>query len=236
VNQSKAAHKAERNNLGILDRSVGSAALREKLTPGYSIGCKRVLLSDDYYPALQQPHVELVTDKILRIEDHAIITESDRHPADILVFATGFRATEFLAPMTIIGRCGRSLHEQWNGAAEAYLGITVAHFPNFFMLYGPNTNLGHSSIIFMIECQVNYVMKCLKAVRRLGRSTIEVKEDVMRDFIRKLSGELERMAWAASCSNWYKLASGRVLNNWSGTTSWYWWRTRKPKLAEYRLN
>jgi cation diffusion facilitator CzcD-associated flavoprotein CzcO len=236
VNQSKAAHKAERNNLGILDRGVDSAGLREKLTPGYSIGCKRVLLSDDYYPALQRSNVDLVTDKITRIEDHAIVTENARHAADILVFATGFRATEFLAPMTIIGRNGRQLHAQWQSGAEAYLGITVPNFPNFFMLYGPNTNLGHSSIIFMIECQVNYVMKCLKAVRKLGRRTNEVKENVMQAFIRKLGHELERMAWAASCSNWYKLANGRVVNNWSGTTSWYWWRTRKPKLDEYTLN
>ncbi|HEY4164022.1 MAG TPA: NAD(P)/FAD-dependent oxidoreductase [Dongiaceae bacterium] len=237
VNESKAARKAERNNLGILESGVGQATLREKLTPRYSIGCKRVLLTDDYYPALQQSNVELVTDSVRRIEGNTVVTESgQRHPVDMLVFATGFRATEFLAPMAITGRDGRDLHDIWKNGAEAYLGITVANFPNFFMLYGPNTNLGHSSIIFMIECQVNYVVKCLKAVRRLGRNTIEVKEEIMRAFIGRLGTALQRMAWVASCSNWYKLASGRVVNNWSGTTSWYWWRTRKPKLAEYRLD
>jgi cation diffusion facilitator CzcD-associated flavoprotein CzcO len=233
---SKAAKRAEADVLNILKNVVSDADLRRKLTPDYPIGCKRVLLSNDYYPALQRPNARLVASGIDHIEEEAIVTtDGERIPADVIAFATGFRATEFLMPMTIRGRGGRDLHDAWKAGAEAYLGITVPGFPNLFLLYGPNTNLGHASIIFMIECQVNYIMKCLSFMLPKGKRLIEVRPDALARFLRRLDAEMAKTAWVASCASWYKTASGRVVNNWSTGTAKYWLRTKRPNFRDYDI-
>ena len=137
--------------------------------------------------------------------------------------------------MEIQGRGGRRLREGWRDGAEAYLGITVAGFPNFFMLYGPNTNLGHNSVLFMIECQVHYTLRCIREALRRDLLYLDVKPDAMARFNRVLQSELGKTAWAGGCRSWYKTAAGRVTNNWSTTTYRYWLRTRRPKLRDYRL-
>jgi cation diffusion facilitator CzcD-associated flavoprotein CzcO len=220
-----------------MESQVASPALRAALTPTYPMGCKRVLISDDYYPALERDNVELVTDAIDRFSPDGVVTKSGAaHPVDTVVFATGFETTTFLAPMEIEGRGGRRLSEAWREGAEAYLGVAVAGFPNLFLLYGPNTNLGHNSIIFMIECQVGYVLQCLERLRdgrSTLRSTLEVRPEAMRLFNEQLQRDLEQTAWGEGCTSWYKTASGKVTNNWSGFTVQYWWKTRTPDFAAF---
>ena len=137
--------------------------------------------------------------------------------------------------MKIEGVAGRSLEDAWRDGAEAYLGMNVAGFPNFFMLYGPNTNLGHNSIIFMLECQVGYVLDCIRTLAERDLASIDVRPDVMRSYNERLQALLERTVWARTGKSWYKQADGRITNNWSSSTIAYWWRTRRPDLRLYHL-
>ena len=216
-----------------MESQVRNPELRAKLTPTYPIGCKRVLISDDYYPALERKNVELVTDPIERFSADSIVTRSGTsYRVDTVVFATGFETTTFLAPMEIKGNAGLLLADAWREGAEAYLGVAVTGFPNLFLLYGPNTNLGHNSIIFMIECQVGYVLQCIDRLRG-ARSTLEVNPEAMRLFNRELARDLEKTAWGGDCNNWYKTASGKITNNWAGFSVEYWLRTRRPDFRAF---
>lgn len=219
-----------------LHAQVGDPVLRAKLTPDYPIGCKRILISDDYYQALVRPNVEVVCEPIERLTAGAVVTaDGTLRAADTVIFATGFETTTFLAPLTIEGLDGAKLHDVWRDGAEAYLGVTVAGFPNLFMLYGPNTNLGHNSIIFMIECQVGYAVQCIRELLKPGTAWLDVRRDVMDRYNRDLQTALGKTAWTAGCSSWYKTASGKVVNNWSGFTIDYWRRTRHPDWRDYRF-
>jgi cation diffusion facilitator CzcD-associated flavoprotein CzcO len=219
-----------------LHENVKDPALRAVLTPDYPIGCKRVLISDDYYQAVVRDNVEIVTSPIARVGRDAITTaDGAAHPADTIVFATGFETTHFLAPLVVEGLGGTKLEEAWRDGAEAHLGVTVAGFPNLFLLYGPNTNLGHNSIILMIECQVRYAIQCIQELRRRGVSWIDVRHEAMERFNRELQRDLAKTSWVASCDSWYKNEAGKVTNNWSGTTVEYWWRTRHPRWSDFRF-
>ncbi len=224
----KLVHRLALRNLA---RQIRDPALRAKLTPAYPFGCKRIAISDDYYAALARPNVELVTAAIERVTADAIVTAEGTHAADVIVYATGFEATRFLAPMEIIGRDG-SLAERWRTGAEAYHGITVAGFPNLFLLYGPNTNLGHNSIIFMLECQVHYVIRCLAELARRGAQCLEVQGDAMARYNADLQRALARTTWGTGCHNWYT-TDGKITNNWAHRTTSYWWQTRRPVFAHY---
>jgi cation diffusion facilitator CzcD-associated flavoprotein CzcO len=222
---------SERN----LREQVADAALQQALVPDYPIGGKRILISDDYYQTLNRDNVEVVTSPIDHVSGDAVVTRDGRRfPADVIIIATGFESTSFLAPMRIEGLGGRALADAWREGAEAYLGLSVAGFPNFFMLYGPNTNLGHNSILFMIECQTAYVMQCLAALEARGLKYLDVRSDVMRSYNDWLRTMLAGSVWARTGKSWYKQADGRITNNWSGTTVGYWWRTRRPDLGFYR--
>jgi cation diffusion facilitator CzcD-associated flavoprotein CzcO/acetyl esterase/lipase len=221
----------------MLQRQVPDATLRSHLTPDYPIGCKRILLSSNYLTTFTQPHVTLCTDGIRRITATGIETADGQHHAvDTIVFGTGFAATEFLAPMRITGRQGKDLHADWNaiGGAQAYLGMTVPGFPNFFMLYGPNTNLGHNSIIYMLESQIAHVARCLRAMQAQQASTIEVREAPFRAFNVQVQQHLGHSIWQG-CNSWYLDANGRNTTNWSGFTLSYRWKTRWGSLDAYRL-
>jgi len=218
-----------------LEAQVPAGRLRDQLTPDYAVGCKRVLLSDDYYPALQRPNVELVTDRIARFEPSGVRGASGKlTELDAAVFATGFDTNSFLAPVEITGRGGLSLAEAWKDGAEAYLGVAVAGFPNLFMLYGPNTNLGHNSIIFMIECQVAYLVKCVQRLERGRLRSLEVGQAAMRRYNVELQEELSKTVWAEGCDSWYKNDLGRNVNNWSSYTTAYFLRTRSPDWTAFR--
>ncbi|NRQ39676.1 NAD(P)/FAD-dependent oxidoreductase [Nonomuraea sp. NN258] len=222
----------EKRALGHLREQVPDAELRAKLTPDYPPGCKRVVIDSSFYPALTRPNVDVVTDKIARITAAGVETTEGLRAADTIVYATGFKTTEFLTPIEVTGLGGRSLQEQWRDGAEAYLGISVVNFPNLFLLYGPNTNLGHNSIVFMIECQVNHIMACLPHLSRTG--PMEVRPEVMAAWRGRLDAAMERMVWGNGCQSWYKTASGRVTNNWPGPTTLYRRLTSRPPLPAYR--
>ncbi|MEA2754438.1 MAG: hypothetical protein QOJ54_727 [Aliidongia sp.] len=215
---------------------VADPVLRERLRPDYPVGCKRILISNEYYPALQLPQVEIVTDPIARIEDGAIVTaDGIARPVDTIILATGFDSQQFLAPLDIIGLEGRSLRDVWRDGAEAYLGLTVPGFPNFFMLYGPNTNLGHNSIIIMIEAQVGYALRCIRTLFGRHLSWLDVKPEAMRRFNDRLQRDLGHSVWAGGCRSWYKNAAGKVTNNWSGFTLRYRLATRRVAFRDYRI-
>jgi len=214
--------------------SVRDPELQKALLPDYPVGGKRILISDDYYPALQRENVQVVTEPIERVTQGGVVTRDGReHRADVLILATGFESTSFLAPMQLEGSGGQRLGDAWKEGAEAYLGISVAGFPNLFLMYGPNTNLGHNSIVFMIECQAGYIVDCLRQMRERGLAAIDVRRDAMRDFNAKLQRELASTVWARTDHSWYKTKSGRITNNWSGPTIRYWWKTRRADLGAY---
>jgi len=219
-----------------LHERVRDPRLRAKLMPDYPIGCKRVLLSDDYFPALSQPNAEVVTDAISHVDGNAIVTEDGaRHEVDAIVFGTGFRATEFLTPIDVVGAGGAAINELWKDGAEAYLGLCVNGFPNFFMLYGPNTNLGHTSIVFMIESQVRFVMEALALMEREKLASIHVRKDVQDSFNHKLQAQLSQLVWGGDCTNWYKTESGKNTNNWPGYALAYRLATRRLRRDDFEL-
>jgi cation diffusion facilitator CzcD-associated flavoprotein CzcO len=221
---------AERN----LTEQIADVQMRQALRPTYPIGGKRILISDDYYQALARENVELVTAGIERIEPDGVLTRDGRRiPLDVLVLSTGFETTEFLAPMALEGLAGRRLADDWSQGARAYKGICVSGFPSFFMMYGPNTNLGHNSIIFMIECQTRYIVDCIRALRERGLAWLDLRREVMEAWNDRLQEELARTVWNDTDHSWYKNAAGRITNNWSGSTLRYWWTTRGADLDAY---
>ncbi|MFD0691653.1 flavin-containing monooxygenase [Actinomadura fibrosa] len=219
-----------------LDEGVPDPALRAALVPDYRMGCKRILISSDYYPALTRPNVELVTAPIERVTPSGIRTADGReHPADVIVYATGFSTSGFLAPMKVVGRGGWELNEAWRDGAEAHLGITVSGFPNLFLLYGPYTNLGHNSIIYMLESQFRYVLGCVDALRRHRLDWIDVRPDVQDAFTREMQDRLRSTVWEAGCKSWYMNESGKVVNNWPGFTFAYRRATRRPDPRHFHV-
>jgi cation diffusion facilitator CzcD-associated flavoprotein CzcO len=226
----RVARLAERH----MRAQVADPVLQDALVPDYPVGGKRILISDDYYRTLNRGNVDVVTQPIDHLDEDAVVTRDGRRwPVDAVILATGFETTRFLAPMAIAGRDGTLLEVEWKDGAQAYLGISVAGFPNFFMLYGPNTNLGHNSILFMLECQARYITDCLRQMAERNLASIELRRDVMEACNRRLQAELRRTVWAATDHSWYKTADGRITNNWSGTTTRYWWRTRRADLGLY---
>lgn len=203
--------------LAHLHAQVADPELRAKLTPDYEIGCKRVLISNDFYPALTRPNVELVTEAITRMTPQGVVDATGRlHEADVVIYATGFETKSFAGETAITGMGGVSLADAWKDGPEAYLGIAVSGFPNLFMLYGPNTNLGHNSIIYMIEAQVGYVLQALAVGRPLS-----VRPEVMARYNEDLQQQLANTPWAGTCTSWYKTADGKILNNWPDTAEAY---------------
>ena len=219
----------------LLHRQVPDAGLRARLTPDYPIGCKRILLSNEYLATMVKPNVNLVTQGIRRITADGIeTTDGQHHAVDAIIYGTGFAATEFLAPMTITGREGRELNDVWRQGAQAYLGMTVPGFPNFFMLYGPNTNLGHNSIIYMLESQIAHVLRCMKAAHQAGASAMEVDEARYARFNGTVQKRLTATVWQG-CKSWYVDANGHNSTNWPGFTFGYRWLTRHASLKAYHF-
>ena len=219
-----------------LEAQISDPVLREKLWPDYPLGCKRVLLSDDFYPAMTRSNVILVTERIAHIESGGVRTADGRlHQLDVIIYATGFETTSFLGVTDITGRARRSLRNEWGGVPQAYLGMTVAGFPNMFMLYGPNTNLGHNSIIAMLECQFSYVLQALHVLEEKRTTALEVRADAMERFNCDLQERLHGSAWLAGCTNWYKTADGRITNNWCGSVEDYKAETAQLQLSDYDL-
>jgi cation diffusion facilitator CzcD-associated flavoprotein CzcO len=219
-----------------LRTAIADPELRARCVPDYVMGCKRVVFSNDWYPALARPDVDLVTDPIERIVPDGVVTAGGAaRPADVIVYATGFAATQFLMPIQVTGRGGGLLHEAWRDGAHAYLGVTVAGFPNFFMLYGPNTNLGGNSIIYMLEGQIGYVLGALRALQAQNLAWLDVRPDVQDTFNAWVQTASRTSVWETGCHNWYTTGSGRNVNNWPDHTFMYRYRVRRFDLAAYRV-
>jgi cation diffusion facilitator CzcD-associated flavoprotein CzcO len=218
-----------------LERQVADPELRARLTPDYTIGCKRILLSSDYYPALRRPNVDLVTDGIREIVPSGVVTEDGAlHEADAVIYATGFRVVDSAAELNVTGRGGVKLKDAWAEGVEAYRGITVPGFPNFFLLLGPNTGLGHTSVVFMIEAQVQHVMSCLRILSKERAAVIEAREDALRWYNDGLQRRLRRLVWSAGgCRSWYLDDQGINRTIWPGFSFEYWARTRQARHAHY---
>ncbi|MEV6876419.1 NAD(P)/FAD-dependent oxidoreductase [Amycolatopsis sp. NPDC051128] len=216
-------------------RHVKDPELRAKLEPAYPLGCKRILFSNDYLPALARPNVDVETRRISAITETGVRVEDGTElRADVLVYGTGFAATDFLGGLKVLGLGGRSLHDAWSGGARAYLGITVPGFPNMFCVYGPNTNLGAGSIIYMIERQARYIRQAVEQLARPGVSYVDVRPEVEERYDAEVQKRLGRSVWSA-CTSWYRQADGRVTTNWPGLVTEYDRRTRRLDLRDYRV-
>ncbi|MDP7017941.1 MAG: NAD(P)/FAD-dependent oxidoreductase [Pirellulaceae bacterium] len=210
-------------------------SLHADLIPSYPAGCKRILLSNDYLDVVQQDHVDLVTERIQEIRSNSIATKEAEYPVDAIIFATGFETAEEICPLQIRGRDGVFLKDQWTPRPRTYLGMLTPGFPNFFTLYGPNTNLGHNSIILMVESQVNYFVRCLRMMADRQMASIEVRPEAVETFDEDLQKGLSKSVWGDPCDNWYKAEDGTITNNWKSSVLSYWWRTRSPDFRQFNV-
>jgi len=213
---------------------VKDKTLREKITPDYRLGCKRMLIANNYYPALNQPNADVDTSGIAEIKENSIITKDGREiEVDVIIYGTGFQTTDFLSPMQIKGMAGHDLNEDWRSGAEAFKGITITGYPNLMMLYGPNTNIGHNSAVFMIESQLNYIMDFIKQVDAKQLRYMDVKPSTQKEHNTELQDNLKNSVWASGCHSWYLSESGKNINNWSDYTYRYNRITTQVDLDDY---
>ena len=219
-----------------LRRAVPDPALRARLTPDYTMGCKRILLANDYYPALSRNNVEVVTDGIGTVGPDGVTTRDGVHrQVDAIIFGTGFRVTDMPVAERVTGRDGRSLAEAWRDGMHAYQGTSVAGFPNLFLLLGPNTGLGHTSVVFMIECQVTYLLGMLGHLDRTGGVALEPRPEAQRSYTGMIDRRMAGTVWQrGGCRSWYQDATGRNSTLWPGYTWQYWLRTRRFDPDAYR--
>ena len=218
-------------------RQIPDPALRAEVTPDYALGCKRILISNDYYPALASDRVELHTGGIARVTERGIVgADGVERPADVIVFGTGFRPTDLLTPLSIHGRGGRDLNDAWRDGVEAHLGSTVAGFPNLFLLVGPNTGLAHSSMVYMIESQVQYVMDALRVMRERELKAVDVRPEALAASNAALQEQLEGAVWSqGGCQSWYLDAHGRNRTLWPGQTFAFRRATQRFDTEHYEL-
>ena len=221
-----------------LAKQVPDPVLRAKLTPNYVIGCKRIVPSNDWYPAVTQPNVEVVPGAVTEIRPDGVLgADGFAREADTLIFATGFHVTDVPFARFIVGRESACLCDVWQGSPRAYRGAAVPGFPNLFWLVGPNTGLGHNSIVFMIEAQLNYLAGALQAMERRGARQIEVRQDAYEAYNRHLQARLAGTVWnTGGCSSWYLDANGRNSTIWPGFTWRFWQQTRRFDDAAYVLS
>ncbi len=217
-----------------LTAQVSDPTLRTKLTPHYTIGCKRILISDDFYPAVAQPNVAVINDGIREIRPHSIITaDGHERPVDTIICATGFHVVDMPIAERVRGQGGQTLAEAWRGGVQAYLGTTVAGFPNLFLLIGPNTGLGHTSMVYMMESQYNYILDALRTMDRAALPTLAVRPDVQATYNDELQQRLAGTVWLSGCNSWYLDENGRNSTLWPGFTFAYRRRTRHFDAASY---
>ena len=221
-----------------LEKQVADPELRARLTPTYAIGCKRILISNEYYPAIQEPNVELITEGIQELRADSIVTADGRErEVDVIILATGFRVTEMPFSLWVTGRDGKRLADCWGGSPSAYRGTTVSGFPNLFLLLGPNTGLGHTSVLLMLEAQLRYVMGCLEHLERSGMASIEVLPEAQEAFNAKVQSGLRETVWnSGGCRSWYLDRTGRNTTIWPGSTWPYVRLLRRFDPAVYRLS
>ena len=226
----------QKKSIDYIKEHITDPAIVKKLIPEYPLGAKRVLFSDNYYAALSQPNVTLATGGVQEITATGVISgDGIKSEIDVLVFSTGFKTNPFLMGLDISGKNGQTIQEAWKDSPENYLGMSVHGFPNLFMLYGPNTNLGHNSIILMSEAQANYITQCLVALQKNNWQSLEVKKTVMQNYYQNTQERLKNMIWAVIEDSWYKSADGNLPNNYPGRTMEYIRVTKKVDFDAYNV-
>ncbi|RTL26202.1 MAG: NAD(P)/FAD-dependent oxidoreductase [Burkholderiales bacterium] len=220
---------------GRIHKAVKDPVLRAKLTPDYTPGCKRLLISNEYYPALARTNVEVVTEGIREVNAKGVVTQDGQmHEVDAIIFGTGFKVQDPIPPKTVFGKGHVDLADAWKGGPEAYMGITVSGFPNFFMLMGPNTGLGHNSMVFMIESQAHYIVEAIKTMKERRIKVLDVKPQAQARFIDAVQSDLKRTVWNSGCKSWYLDDNGRNTTLWPGFTFAYRLKTRRFNLNKYK--
>lgn len=218
-----------------INKSIKSRALRRKVTPRFDMGCKRVLISNDYYPALAKRNVDVVTARIGQFTENGIKDSGGtEYEVDVIIYATGFKTVDAIAQMNFKGRNGVSIQQAWASGAESYMGIHTAGFPNAYFLMGPNTGLGHNSMVYMIESQIQYVADALAQAREQNWSMVDVKPEQQRDFVGRVQGAMKSTVWASGCQSWYLDDKGQNWTLWPGFTFAYRAMTRRfdPSVCE----
>jgi cation diffusion facilitator CzcD-associated flavoprotein CzcO len=219
-------------------KHVDDPDLRRRVTPDYTMGCKRVLISNDYYPALNRDNVDVVTDGVAEVREHSIIdTAGVEHPVDAIVYGTGFKVTDALEYLDILGVDGRDLAKEWaTDGMRTHMGICVSGFPNLFFLLGPNTALGHNSVVFMIESQARYVVDAIKLADAHDAAALDVRPAAQDEFQEEIQAKLVKGVWTqGGCKSWYLDAKGVNRTIWPGFTWKYWLRTRRVKRSDFEL-
>lgn len=225
----KIGQKLAFKNLG----KVQDEKTRAALTPHYTMGCKRVLLSNNFYPAFNQPNVHLVSGAVSEIKADAVVSGGQDYPVDVIIFCTGFDVTNQVNQFDITGRQGASIRQHWKDGMHAYLGISSHHFPNAFFLLGPNTGLGHNSIIFMIESQARYIAQAVAYMKKNKLKALEVDQRVEQDFVERVQQQSKKSVWQSGCDSWYLDASGKNTTLWPSFTFMYWLKTRYFDASKY---
>jgi cation diffusion facilitator CzcD-associated flavoprotein CzcO len=220
----------------MLRRQVPDPELRRKLTPRYRLGCKRVLLADDYYPAVAQANVDVVTSGIASVTRNAVVDRDGvERPVDAIIYGTGFNVTDMEVGHMVRGRDGRTLEEHWHGSPQAYLGTSVPGFPNAFLLAGPNTGIGHTSLVYLLECQIAYVVDALAQMERRGLEAVEVRREVCDGYNAELQERSKGTVWLSGCASWYLDRNGLNTTLYPDFTFTFRRRTRHFDPADYVL-
>ena len=218
----------------MLQDSVSDEQLRRKLTPDHPMGCKRLVFSSEYLAALTQPHVEVLSSPARYLRARSLVMQDGtERDVDVVVCATGYAAADYLGEIEVTGEGGVALRDVWRNGAHAYLGMAVPGFPNFFMLYGPNTNVGSNSVIFVLEAQARYVVRALRYLRRRGKSYVAVRPSATADFVAKIDQWMRGTVWTTQCSNYFRAANGRVVTQWPRSARAFWGMTRRFKPADF---
>jgi cyclohexanone monooxygenase len=220
--------------LGMLEKTVADEELRRKLTPDHPMGCKRLVFSSDYLLALVRPNVEVLDSPARCLRARSLVTEDGtERDVDVVVCATGYAAADYLAGLDVSGEGGTTLREVWRDGAHAYFGMAVPGFPNFFMLYGPNTNVGSNSVIFMLEAQARYIVRALKYMRRRGKTYVAVRPAALAEFVAKVDRWMVGTVWTTQCSNYFRAPNGRVVTQWPRSARTFWGMTRRFRPADF---
>jgi cation diffusion facilitator CzcD-associated flavoprotein CzcO len=234
LDSPRLSRMGERMSLAHLESQVRDPELRQKLRPTFQFGCKRILVSDDYWATFERPSVELVTDPIEEITDAGVRTADGRERAvDVIVLATGFEVSLAAAPFPILGRGGRLLEDAWRGGANAYKGMAVSGFPNWFILMGPNTGPGHTSVLVYTETQIEHVLGAIRAIQREDLRFVDVRQVVQNRYNRSLQGRMPRMVWGTGCSSWYLSEDGGNHSLYPGPAFEYALRARRFRPRDY---
>jgi cyclohexanone monooxygenase len=223
--------------LRVLNSTVADEELRRKLTPDHPFGCKRLVFATDYLQTLTRPHVEVVSSPASYLRSRSLVTDDGSElDVDVVLCATGYAAADYLGQIDVVGEGGVTLRETWRDGAYAYLGMSVPEFPNFFMLYGPNTNVGSNSVIFMLEAQARYIVRALKYMRRKHKTYLAVRPAAIAAFIAKIDEWMEGTVWLTRCSNYFRAANGRVVTQWPRSARSFWGMTRRFRVADYAFD